>query len=215
MSVKSSEAQFHINDIVELKKPHACGSNAWKIERLGSDVVLSCVRCAHSIKLARSVFMSRYRVTKLKAEELQEKKLCIVFLSEGGTRLAPLSASLSQSVFKHSVDLHYAGFRPRPEVDTAVARYLREMYDLPLLQQDTIPGPEIIKELKVDIVVDLCSKSIAQVKARYKDRWRIPDPGPAPLSKPPHEWKKYHETAQLIEEHIIRLAQLVSQLQNS
>lgn len=213
MAFDSADQQFHINDIVELKKAHACGANAWQIERLGSEVLLNCVHCAHRIKLSRAVFISRYRSTKLKADEVQEKKLCIVFLSEEGTRLAPLAASLAHSVFKDSVELYYAGLRPSAGFDKAVERYLQEVYHLPLFQQDSIPGPKFIKELKPDIVVDLCGKSIAQVKGRYKDRWRIADPGAAPQVKPCSEWKKYHEASRLMEDHIIRLAQLVSQLQ--
>ncbi len=27
--------EFHLNDIVEMKKPHPCGENRWKVIRMG------------------------------------------------------------------------------------------------------------------------------------------------------------------------------------
>jgi len=30
--------EFGLNDIVEMKKGHPCGANAWKIIRMGADV---------------------------------------------------------------------------------------------------------------------------------------------------------------------------------
>ena len=32
---------YHLHDIVEMKKPHACGSNAWEITRVGADIKLT------------------------------------------------------------------------------------------------------------------------------------------------------------------------------
>ena len=41
------------NDILELKKPHPCGERRVKILRLGSDVKIECLKCAHQITLDR------------------------------------------------------------------------------------------------------------------------------------------------------------------
>ncbi len=41
------------NDILELKKPHPCGSNRVRILRLGSDVKIECLTCAHQMTLDR------------------------------------------------------------------------------------------------------------------------------------------------------------------
>ncbi len=38
---------------MRLRKPHACGYNAWEIVRLGADIGLRCGQCAHRILLAR------------------------------------------------------------------------------------------------------------------------------------------------------------------
>ncbi len=34
---------YDLNDIVMLKKPHTCGTNRWKIVRMGMDIRLECL----------------------------------------------------------------------------------------------------------------------------------------------------------------------------
>ncbi|HPZ22958.1 MAG TPA: DUF951 domain-containing protein [Bacillota bacterium] len=40
-------------DIVELKKPHPCGANKWKIIRIGMDFRFQCCNCGRSVLLPR------------------------------------------------------------------------------------------------------------------------------------------------------------------
>ncbi|MGD9678388.1 MAG: DUF951 domain-containing protein [Vulcanibacillus sp.] len=47
---------FDLNDIVEMKKPHPCGTNAWKIIRMGMDVRIKCMGCNHSVLIPRNEF---------------------------------------------------------------------------------------------------------------------------------------------------------------
>ena len=52
--------KFHVGDIVELKKPHPCGSRQFKILRVGGEMRISCIGCSHDmtidrIKLEKSV----------------------------------------------------------------------------------------------------------------------------------------------------------------
>ncbi len=42
-----------LNDIVVLKKGHACGTNAWKIIRFGADVKLKCTGCERVVMMPR------------------------------------------------------------------------------------------------------------------------------------------------------------------
>ncbi|QVK21804.1 DUF951 domain-containing protein [Mycoplasmatota bacterium] len=42
-----------LNDIVVLKKGHACGANLWKIVRFGADVKLECQECKRIIMMPR------------------------------------------------------------------------------------------------------------------------------------------------------------------
>ena len=45
---------LHLHDIVELKKPHPCGSVQWEILRVGMDIKLKCRGCGHELMLPRS-----------------------------------------------------------------------------------------------------------------------------------------------------------------
>jgi hypothetical protein len=47
---------FELNDIVEMKKPHPCGENRWKIIRLGADIRIKCLGCSHSVLIPRREF---------------------------------------------------------------------------------------------------------------------------------------------------------------
>lgn len=42
-----------LEDIIEMKKPHACGSKTWTITRLGVDLKLKCTGCGHEIMMDR------------------------------------------------------------------------------------------------------------------------------------------------------------------
>ncbi|GGI95090.1 hypothetical protein GCM10010885_00900 [Alicyclobacillus cellulosilyticus] len=47
---------YQLDDIVQLKKPHACGANAWRIIRMGMDIRIKCQSCGHSVLIPRSRF---------------------------------------------------------------------------------------------------------------------------------------------------------------
>jgi hypothetical protein len=44
---------YNLGDIVELKKPHPCGGNQWKILRIGMDFRFQCCKCGRSILVPR------------------------------------------------------------------------------------------------------------------------------------------------------------------
>jgi len=46
--------QLFLDDVVRLRKPHACGGFEWTIVRLGADIGLRCVKCNHRVMLSRS-----------------------------------------------------------------------------------------------------------------------------------------------------------------
>jgi len=48
--------EFNLGDIVEMKKTHPCGSNRWKIIRIGADIKIKCVQCGRIVMLPRSKF---------------------------------------------------------------------------------------------------------------------------------------------------------------
>ncbi len=45
---------LRLHDLVELKKPHPCGSTRWEILRVGMDIKLRCLGCGHELMLPRS-----------------------------------------------------------------------------------------------------------------------------------------------------------------
>lgn len=53
--------QFNLEDIVEMKKPHPCGVNAWKITRMGMDIRIKCTGCNHSVLLPRKEFEKKLK----------------------------------------------------------------------------------------------------------------------------------------------------------
>lgn len=59
---------FQLNDIVELKKAHPCGTNRWKIIRMGMDIRVKCLGCEHSVLLPRSRFEKRLKKVLEQAE---------------------------------------------------------------------------------------------------------------------------------------------------
>lgn len=48
--------RYAINDLVELKKPHPCGSHIWQIWRTGIDFGLKCQGCGHRVMIPRKDF---------------------------------------------------------------------------------------------------------------------------------------------------------------
>jgi hypothetical protein len=54
--LKVERKQFVLGDIVEMKKQHPCGTNAWKVIRMGADIRIKCTGCDHSVLLPRLEF---------------------------------------------------------------------------------------------------------------------------------------------------------------
>ncbi|OON95493.1 MAG: DUF951 domain-containing protein [Epulopiscium sp. Nele67-Bin005] len=47
---------YNIGDVVQMKKPHPCGSNEWEVIRIGADFKIRCNNCQHIIMLGRAKF---------------------------------------------------------------------------------------------------------------------------------------------------------------
>jgi len=48
--------QFELGDIVQMKKPHPCGTNEMEVIRMGMDIRIKCVGCKHSVLVPRLKF---------------------------------------------------------------------------------------------------------------------------------------------------------------
>ena len=51
-----ADKDFGLHDIVEMKKQHPCGTNEWKIVRMGMDIRIKCQGCDHSVMIPRKQF---------------------------------------------------------------------------------------------------------------------------------------------------------------
>ncbi|PXW89796.1 hypothetical protein DES38_10932 [Streptohalobacillus salinus] len=60
---------YQLNDIVEMKKPHPCGTNRWKVIRLGMDVRIKCQGCDHSVLVPRKKFETKLKKVIESAEQ--------------------------------------------------------------------------------------------------------------------------------------------------
>ncbi len=61
--------KFGLNDIVEMKKQHPCGTNKWKIIRMGADVRIKCEGCQHSVMIPRREFEKKIKKVLISASE--------------------------------------------------------------------------------------------------------------------------------------------------
>lgn len=56
-----ADKEFGLNDVVQMKKPHPCGENRWKIIRMGADIRIKCEGCGHSVMLSRKDFVKKLK----------------------------------------------------------------------------------------------------------------------------------------------------------
>ncbi|MGI6097534.1 MAG: DUF951 domain-containing protein [Dethiobacteria bacterium] len=54
-------ADYQIGQVVRFKKNHPCGSNCWKIIRVGMDFRIKCLKCGRSVLIPRSRFERRVK----------------------------------------------------------------------------------------------------------------------------------------------------------
>jgi hypothetical protein len=51
--------EIRLDDIVQMRKLHPCGSDRWKVIRIGADIKIKCLGCNRIVMLDRSVFLKR------------------------------------------------------------------------------------------------------------------------------------------------------------
>lgn len=66
-------AKYGLNDIVEMKKQHACGTNRFKIIRMGADIRIKCEACQRSIMLPRQTFNKKLK-SVLESASMHDKE---------------------------------------------------------------------------------------------------------------------------------------------
>lgn len=58
---------LELGKIIVTKKAHVCGSNEWKIIRMGADVKLECVKCQRIIMMP--MYELEKKIKKVKIDE--------------------------------------------------------------------------------------------------------------------------------------------------
>ncbi|MGO4889032.1 DUF951 domain-containing protein [Anaerobacillus sp. MEB173] len=61
--------EFDLHDVVEMKKPHPCGENRWKVIRMGMDIRIKCLGCDHSVLIPRREFTRKLKKVLAKQED--------------------------------------------------------------------------------------------------------------------------------------------------
>jgi hypothetical protein len=62
---------YKLNDVVIMKKPHACQTNLWKITRVGVDIKIKCMNCGREVMLDRLEFEKKLK--KVVNEDVQKE----------------------------------------------------------------------------------------------------------------------------------------------
>ena len=52
---------YKLNDVVVMRKPHACQTNKWQIIRTGVDIKLKCINCNREIMMDRLEFEKKLK----------------------------------------------------------------------------------------------------------------------------------------------------------
>ena len=57
-----------MNDIIQMRKPHPCGSSHWLVVRLGADIGLECQQCKRRILIPRRELQKKMKML-IKADQ--------------------------------------------------------------------------------------------------------------------------------------------------
>ncbi len=78
--------EFRMGDVLQLRKPHPCGSFEWEVTRLGADIGLRCRECGRRLLLERRTLERRLRDFVSRGEPIDEAKLRAVFNRDDESR---------------------------------------------------------------------------------------------------------------------------------
>ena len=62
---------LQLGDIIKMKKAHPCGSQEWKVLRVGADFRLQCMGCGHQVMMARRLVEKNVRGVRREEAEGQ------------------------------------------------------------------------------------------------------------------------------------------------
>ncbi len=50
-----------LGDIVQMRKPHPCGTDLWTVIRTGADIKIRCTGCSRIVMMDRETFFKRVK----------------------------------------------------------------------------------------------------------------------------------------------------------
>lgn len=59
---------FAVGDTLTMRKSHPCGSNQWRVYRIGADIGMRCLNCGRRIMLDRATVQRRMK-SRIPAEQ--------------------------------------------------------------------------------------------------------------------------------------------------
>ena len=66
--------EIRLGDIVQMRKPHPCGSSQWEVVRLGADIGIRCSGCQRRVLLPRSQFTRQVKGLVRRGEPAAQPK---------------------------------------------------------------------------------------------------------------------------------------------
>ena len=67
---------IRLGDIVQMRKPHPCGSAQWEVVRLGADIGIRCQGCGRRVLLPRSQFTRQVKLLVSRNENADPTPSC-------------------------------------------------------------------------------------------------------------------------------------------
>lgn len=55
--------ELRLDDEVQMRKAHPCGSDRWTVIRIGADVKIKCMGCGRVVMMDRATFVKRRKKT--------------------------------------------------------------------------------------------------------------------------------------------------------
>jgi hypothetical protein len=52
---------IQIGDVVQMRKPHPCGGDTWRVVRVGAEIGMRCMTCDRKVLLPRATFERRVK----------------------------------------------------------------------------------------------------------------------------------------------------------
>lgn len=53
--------ELFLGDVVQMRKPHPCGGDTWRVVRLGAEIGIRCLTCDRKVLLPRAEFERRVK----------------------------------------------------------------------------------------------------------------------------------------------------------